>query len=81
MNPEPARDAAARSLLRRLRLRTTLNEGVGILGVWQVCAPQQARDHLRAEHDRTGQDAEATRLIAVVNATADDRADPDARWD
>jgi hypothetical protein len=63
-----------------MRLRTALNEGVGILQVWQVCEQQQARDRLLTDNGTSGQDAEADRMIAVVNAAADNRADPDATW-
>lgn len=74
------RAASARRLLARLALRTRRNEGVGILQAWHICARQQARDEL-AEHGRAEQDTEAQRMIAVVDATANGRADPDARWD
>lgn len=72
--------ASARRVLARVTLRTTLNEGVGILQAWNICEQRQARDELLAEHGRAGQDAEAQRMIAVVDATANGRADPDARW-
>lgn len=75
------REASARRLLTRLRLRTALNEGVGILQVWNTCGQQQARDQLLADNGTAGQDAEAGRMIALVNATADNSADPDAQWD
>ncbi len=75
------RAEAARLLLERLRLRTALNEGVGILQVWNVCPQQQARAQLLADNGAAGQDAEANRMIAVVDAVADNRADPDADWD
>jgi hypothetical protein len=75
------REAAAGRLVERLLLRAELNNGVGILQVWNVCGQQQARTDLVADHGQTGQDGEARRMIAVVNAAADGRADPDARWD
>jgi hypothetical protein len=75
------REASARRLLTRLRLRTALNEGVGILQTWNLCEQQEARAQLLSEHGSAGQDAEADRMIAFVNATADGRTDPDARWD
>jgi hypothetical protein len=67
--------------LRRLQQRTTLNEGIGILQSWNDCEQQQARDQLITDNGSPGQNAEANRMIAVVNATADDTADPDAAWD
>jgi hypothetical protein len=75
------REASARRLLARLKLRATLNEGVGILQAWNVCPQQEARDRLLFEHGSVGQDAEADRMIAFVDATANGLADPDARWD
>ncbi|MFL6124801.1 hypothetical protein [Actinophytocola sp.] len=75
------REESARRLLDRLRLRTALNEGVGILQVWNVCEQQQARDQLLADNGAAGQDAEADRMIAAIDAVAEDRADPDANWD
>jgi hypothetical protein len=75
------REESARRLLDRMRLRTALNEGVGILQVWNVCEQQQARDQLRADNGAAGQDAEADRMIAVVDAAAENRTDPDANWD
>jgi hypothetical protein len=75
------RERAAHQLLHRLEQRTALNEGIGILQTWNDCEQQQARDQLRTDNGVTGQNAEADRMIAVVNATADDTADPDAHWD
>jgi hypothetical protein len=78
---QDARERAARRVLRRTQQRSTLNEGIGILQTWNDCEQQQARDQLRADNGSTGQNAEADRMIAVVNATADPDADPDAGWD
>ncbi len=75
------REASAHRLQERLRLHTGLNEGVGILQVWNACHQQEARDLLFAAHGSAGQDAEATRMIEVVDAAAEARADPDAGWD
>lgn len=75
------REESARRLPNRIRLRTALNEGVGILQIWNACEQQQARDQLRTDNGTCGQDAEANRMIAVVDAAADNRADPDAAWD
>jgi hypothetical protein len=74
------RQSAARLLVDRLRLRAALNEGVGILQVWSVCEQQQARAQLLADNGAAGQNAEASRMIALVDAVADSRADPDADW-
>jgi hypothetical protein len=78
---QPPREASACRLLTRLRHRTALNEGVGILQVWNTCEQQQARDQLLADNGTSGQDAEASRMIALVNAVADNSTDPDAHWD
>jgi hypothetical protein len=67
--------------MERLRRRAELNNGVGIMQIWNECGRQQARADLVAEHGQAGQDAEAQRVIAVVDAAADGRSDPDARWD
>jgi hypothetical protein len=78
---QDARERAARLLLHRLQQRASLNEGIGILQTWNDCEQQQARDQLRTDNGVAGQNAEADRMIAVVNATADDTADPDVHWD
>lgn len=74
---EPCREAAASRLRRRLRLRAALSEGTGILQVWRHCERERAYDDTAA----SGHDAEAARVIAVVDAGADNRTDPDAAWD
>jgi hypothetical protein len=75
------REASARRILTRLRLHTALNEGVGILQTWNLCGQQEARDELFSQHGDAGQDAEADRMIAIVDAAARGRTDPDVRWD
>ena len=75
------REEVAHRIQQRLRSRTGVNEGVGIFQVWNACRQQQARDRLLAAHGRAGQGSEATRMIAVVDAEAQGRADPDAGWD
>jgi hypothetical protein len=75
------REAAARHILERLRQRAELDKGIGILQVLNLCGQQQARADLAAEHGRSGQDREARRVIADIEAGADGQADPDARWD
>lgn len=73
---EPRRDVAALQLRRLLTLRAALSEGTGILQVWHHCEPRHGYDGAAAyEHD-----AEAARVIAVVNDGADNRTDPDAAW-
>jgi hypothetical protein len=68
-------------LLARLRQRAAVSEAVGILQVWHACGQQQARADLYAEFRASGPSGEAARIIAVVDAAADGRADPDATWD
>ena len=75
---EQWRAERAQLLEERMRLRTALHEGVGILRVWHLCGRQQARDQLDVPE---GRDVAAARVIAAVNAAADGRADPDATWD
>jgi hypothetical protein len=75
------REEVARLLVERLRQRAVLNEAVGILQVWRGCDQQQARDDMHTDHGTTGQHAEARRMIAVVNAEANGRTDPDVRWE
>jgi hypothetical protein len=75
------REETAGRLLGDVHRRASLGEAIGILQVWRDCGRQQARDDLHTDHGTSGQDNEATRVIAVVNATAQGRADPDATWD
>lgn len=79
--PEQRWEAAARSLVERMLRRAELNEAIGILQVWRGCGEQQARDDMHTDHGTAGQQAEASRMIAVVNADANGRADPDVRWE
>ncbi|MEV4049785.1 hypothetical protein AB0J55_01255 [Amycolatopsis sp. NPDC049688] len=78
---EQEREAAARRLLARVRLLAEASEAVGILQVWHACRRDQARDDLDVTGTAAGQEAEARRIIAVVDDAAANRADPDARWD
>ena len=78
---EEERENAARSLVERVRRRAELNEAIGILQAWSGCGEQQARSDMHAHHGISGQHVEASRMIAVVNADADGRADPDVRWE
>ncbi len=77
----PDREQAAHRLLLGLRQRAALGEGVGILRVWQLCEASEARDELLAAHGQHAQNTEARRMIGVVNAVADGRADPDPTRD
>jgi hypothetical protein len=79
--PDRWREDSARRLLDGVHRRASLGEAIGILQVWRACGQQQARDDLHTDHGAAGQDNEATRVIAVVNATAEGRTDPDATWD
>ncbi|GAB2747072.1 hypothetical protein [Amycolatopsis magusensis] len=81
MGTPDGHEVAARRLVERVQRRVALNEAVGIMQAWRDCGQQEARDDLRVEHGVAGQQVEADRLIAVVNADARSRADPDAGWD
>lgn len=72
-------EAAGRLLLDNLARGAARAEGVGILRSWRNCSTGQARRDLYGEHGSHGQDAEAARLAAVVDADARGRADPDWR--
>ncbi len=72
-------ETQAQRLLERLRLRTELAQSVGILGVWHACDSRQARHDLAAEYGQSR--LAAQHMIAVVDAAADSRADPDMTWD
>ena len=78
---QAAREQAARHLLRSLRQRTRFNQGIGILQAWTDCERQQARRRLLDDNGVSGRNAEADRMIAVVDEEADGTADPDADWD
>jgi hypothetical protein len=79
-SPQWHREMALR-VLDRVRRRTVLGEGMGILRAWRGCDSQQARTQLHDGHGELGQDREARRMIAVVDAAAEGTADPDASWD
>jgi hypothetical protein len=60
--------------------RAAMAEAVGIMRCWQGCDAAQARhDLIDNGGGAAGQDAEAARVTALVDAMADRRADPD--WD
>lgn len=69
--------AVARRLLDDVDRRAALDEGIGVLVAQEQSNGQTARRHLLDTHGLLGQDAEAARLVAIVNATAEGRADPD----
>lgn len=75
----PRPEDAARRLLARTELRAAENEAVGVLQVWHACRREEARDELDVTGTAAGQEVEARRIIAVVDADAHGRADPD--WD
>jgi hypothetical protein len=75
------REATARQLLAAVRLRAELGYRAGIVRVWQSSDPERARHDLAAGHGAVRRGASARRTIAVVDAAADSRADPDMMWD
>lgn len=81
MGSPDGHEEAARRLVERVQRRIALNEAVGIMQTWRDCGQQEARDDLRGSHGVAGQQVEADRMIAVVNADARNRDDPDAGWD
>lgn len=78
---EQGREAAARALVGQVLRRVELNEAIGILQAWRGCGVQKARDDMHTDHGSSGRHAEASRMIASVNADADGRTDPDVRWE
>jgi hypothetical protein len=80
-----ARTHAARLLLTRLRERTVVDEGAGILRVWHVRGRRQARHDLGTDdhtgHGRAGQYAHARQVAELVDADARGWTDPDLRWE
>ncbi|MEV4150097.1 hypothetical protein AB0J40_41020 [Amycolatopsis sp. NPDC049691] len=74
-------EQAAHRLLSHLMQRTAASEAVGILQVWHAYPREQARDDLDVTGTPAGREAEARRIIAVVDNAADARADRDAHWD
>jgi hypothetical protein len=77
--PGPPTPSAARALLEAMTRAAAVEEAVGILRGWHHCSTAQARQHLCQHRDNPGRDTEAARLVALANATADPRTDPD--WD
>lgn len=77
----PHSEKSARSLLEGVSARTASNRAIGILQVRESCDRQQASDDLRDRSARSGDDSDATELIASIDEDAEGTADPDARWD
>jgi hypothetical protein len=70
----------ARGVVDGVLRRAALREAAGVLQVWSGGNPEQARA-LLDEHRAFGErDVEAARLVAIVNAEARPRQDPDW-WD
>ncbi|MEU8416950.1 hypothetical protein AB0C24_29540 [Amycolatopsis japonica] len=74
--PSNRHEAAARHLLRQVRARATMCRAIGIVQVQRGCGPEEARDQL----EQLACDVEATRMVTLVNAAAESRADPDVHW-
>jgi hypothetical protein len=70
---------AARRITDRVRLRAEFHEAVGIAQVWGDEGPVHALTAYSARHSATECTAEAARVRAIVDAAADNRADPDWR--
>jgi hypothetical protein len=70
--------AAARRITAWVRLRAEFHEAVGIAQVWGDEGPVHALTY-SARHSATECTAEAARVRAIVDAAADNRADPDWR--
>ncbi|WP_378059178.1 hypothetical protein [Actinophytocola glycyrrhizae] len=71
--------AVARRLTGSLARRAAREEAVGVVSSWQHCDTTQARNDLVARGRLDGQDAEVARVVAIIDAVADGRGDPD--WD
>lgn len=75
--PDPEALATAVRLVDALEGPAAVNEAIGILRGWQGCDAAQALDNLTGGAGPAERDAEAARIVAVVNAQADGTADPD----
>ncbi len=71
------RTALAARMVTALSRRTALEEAVGVVRCWHDCGTAQARRDLVDQDGVAGQDAQAARVVAIVDADADGRADPD----
>lgn len=70
----------AREILEQVRTRAVVNKAIGILQVWQACDRRQATNDIHDPQGSRGLHGEATRMIAIVDATADGTTDPDTGW-
>lgn len=80
MTGRPGAEELARSVLRALHGRVAREEAVGVLQSWQRCDMGEARRTLadgKGGASRLGQDSEAARVAAIIEADARGRADPD----
>jgi hypothetical protein len=79
----PDRDAeqlaVAGRLVHAVVRRATVAEAVGVMRCWQRCDTTQARRTLTENVGCEGQEAEAVRMAAIIDALADGRTDPE--WD
>lgn len=71
--------AMAGRIADALAQRAAMSEAVGIMRSWQGCGSAQARQDIADNSGADGQNAEAARVVAIVDAQADGRTDPD--WD
>lgn len=69
--------ARARQIVAAMQERVALAEGAGVLQGWEHSSSRQAQRNLRDRHGEHGQNTEAARMIAVVNANAAQGTDPD----
>jgi len=74
---ERYRTALASRMVAAVSRRADLEEAVGVFRCWHVCGAAQARQDLVDGGGMAGQDAEAARVVAIVDAQAEGRADPD----
>ncbi|WP_116047673.1 hypothetical protein [Amycolatopsis palatopharyngis] len=75
--PPGAGEELARRVLNRANSRANLDDYVGVRQATCGDGAADIRGDLFAEYGGNGQDAEAERVVAMVNAAADERADPD----
>jgi hypothetical protein len=73
---DPPREQA-NHVLATLRHRAAVQEAVGVLAVWGSCDQAQARAELGEQPTPATVAAEAARVAAITDASADNRADPD----
>jgi hypothetical protein len=71
------RTALATRMMAAVSRRADLEQAVGVFRCWHSCDAVQARQDLVDDGGMAGQDAEAARVVAIVDAQAERRADPD----